>query len=372
MNNSRRNYILIVDDADFNRLLLSDMLKEDYKIIEAKNGIEAMEILHQQGDCISLVLLDLVMPEMDGFQVLQCMRNEKMEEKIPVIIISSENSAHIIQKGYELGAIDYISRPFNEMIVKRRVINTIRLYTRQRTLISMIGKQMYTNERNNMMMINILSHIVEVRNGESGVHVLNIKAITELILRRLKKKDPSYHLDEHKIMVISNAAAFHDIGKILIPEEILNKPGKLTPEEYEIMKTHALKGADMLLSIPVQNEEDLIKSAYEICRWHHERYDGSGYPDGLKEEEIPISAQVVSIADVYDALTSERVYKKAIPHRKALKMILDGECGYFNPILTECLIEEAGNIQEALNIQKLMKKDEKDFHNMAANLISQI
>lgn len=372
MNNSGRKYILIVDDADFNRLLLSDMLKEDYKIVEAANGTEAIEILHQQEEYISLVLLDLVMPEMDGFQVLQYMRREKLEEKIPVIIISSENSAAIIQQGYELGAIDYISRPFNEMIVKRRVINTIRLYTRQRKLISMIGEQMYTNEKNNMMMINILSHIVEVRNGESGVHVLNIKVITELLLRKLKKKDLSYSLDEHKIMMISNAAAFHDIGKILIPEEILNKPGRLTLQEYEIMKTHALKGAEMLLDIPVQNEEELIKVAYEICRWHHERYDGSGYPDGLKGEEIPISAQVVSIADVYDALTSERVYKKAIPHKKALKMILDGECGYFNPVLTECLIEESQNIEKALNIQKLMKKDQDDFHNIAADLIARI
>lgn len=219
-------------------------------------------------------------------------------------------------------------------------------------------------------MVSILSHIVEFRNGESGMHVLHIGTMTELLLKRLREKTNAYALDGAKISMISKAAAFHDIGKISISEQILNKPGRLTKEEFEIMKTHSAVGADMLENLPLHKEEPLVKVAYEICRWHHERYDGGGYPDGLKGEEIPISAQAVSLADAYDALISERVYKKAFSHEKALNMILNGECGAFNPLLLECLSDIAEHIQEELEINSLSRFSEKEIHNIVEQMLS--
>lgn len=347
-NKRERDKILIVDDSEMNRGILADILEEEYEILEGENGIEALQLLHSYGSEISLVLLDIVMPRMNGFQVLEMMSKFHWLEEIPVIIISSENSHSVVEKAYELGATDYISRPFDEVIVCRRVVNTILLYAKQKRLISMVADQMYESEKSNTLMVSILSHIVEFRNGESGLHVLHIGTMTEMLLKRLNEKTDKYHLDAAKISMISKAAAFHDIGKISISEEILNKPGRLTKEEFEIMKTHSAIGADMLKDLPLHEEEPLVKIAYEICRWHHERYDGSGYPDGLKGEEIPISAQAVSIADAYDALTSERVYKKAFSHEKALEMIFNGECGVFHPLLLECLRDIAEDIPEIL------------------------
>lgn len=347
------NKILIVDDSEMNRAILADMLSEQYEILEADNGIAAVQLLHSYGTEISLVLLDIVMPEMDGFEVLALMSRYHWIEEIPVIMISAENSHSVVERAYELGATDYISRPFDEVIVCRRVINTIMLYSKQKKLISMVADQMYDSEKSNTLMVSILSHIVEFRNGESGLHVLHIGTMTELLLKRLREKTDAYDLDTAKISMISKAAAFHDIGKISISENILNKPGRLTEEEFEIMKTHSAVGADMLENLPLHKDEPLVKVAYEICRWHHERYDGRGYPDGLKGEEIPISAQAVSLADAYDALISERVYKKAFSHEKALSMILNGECGSFHPLLLECLSDIADHIQEKLSINSL-------------------
>lgn len=364
------NKILIVDDSEMNRAILADMLSEQYEILEADNGIAAVQLLHSYGTEISLVLLDIVMPEMDGFEVLALMSRYHWIEEIPVIMISAENSHSVVERAYELGATDYISRPFDEVIVCWRVINTIMLYSKQKKLISMVADQMYESEKSNTLMVSILSHIVEFRNGESGLHVLHIGTMTELLLKRLREKTDAYDLDTAKISMISKAAAFHDIGKISISENILNKPGRLTEEEFEIMKTHSAVGADMLENLPLHKDEPLVKVAYEICRWHHERYDGRGYPDGLKGEEIPISAQAVSLADAYDALISERVYKKAFSHEKALSMILNGECGSFHPLLLECLSDIADHIQEKLSINSLNRGSEKEIHNIVERLLS--
>lgn len=334
---SNKLEILIVDDSQINRETLAEMLWDEYRIHDAASGKECIKLLNQYGTGISLVLLDIVMPEMDGFEVLDYMAEHHWIEDIPVIMISSEDSVSSIRKAYELGVSDYISRPFDAHVVYQRVLNTIKLYAKQRRLITLVSDQMYERDKNNRMMVSILSQIVEFRNGESGSHVVNIKRITELLLDRLPMRTNKYTLSSTEQLLIPMAAALHDIGKIGIDDKILNKPGRLTKEEFEIMKTHSAIGANMLESLEQFHDEPLIKIAHDICRWHHERYDGRGYPDGLKGDEIPISAQIVSIADVYDALVSERVYKKAYTHEKAMDMILNGECGTFNPVLLECL-----------------------------------
>ena len=345
--------LLVVDDSEMNREILKEILGKEYRILEACDGNEALEMLEQYGTEISLVLLDIIMPQMDGFEVLAYMNRDKWIEDIPVIMISSEGSESYIRRAYELGASDYISRPFDTKVVYQRVINMIKLYAKQRRLIHLVTDQIYEKEKNNRMMTGILSQIVEFRNGESGLHVLHINILTQLLLEKLMRKSENYNLSWSQQYMIATASALHDIGKIGIDEKILNKPGKLTKEEFEIMKQHTLIGAQMLDSLEMYHDEEMMKYAYEICRWHHERYDGKGYPDGLKGEEIPISAQVVSLADVYDALVSDRVYKKAYFHEKAMEMILNGECGVFNPILLECLVEIQDKVRKELGIKSV-------------------
>ena len=345
-----KQQILIVDDSEINREILKEILKEDYRILEAANGEECLEQLERSGTGISMVLLDIVMPEMDGFEVLAAMNQNHWIEDIPVIMISSEDSDSYIRRAYEMGVSDYISRPFDAKIVYQRVLNMIKLYAKQRRLIHLVTRQIYEKERNNRMMIGILSQIVEFRNGESGLHVIHINLITQLLLEQLVKKTGKYQLSWEDRLLIATASALHDIGKIGIDEKILNKPGKLTKEEFEIMKTHTLIGAQMLDNLDMYRNEKLLKLAHEICRWHHERYDGKGYPDGLVGEEIPISAQVVSLADVYDALVSERVYKKAFSHEKALEMIQNGECGTFNPLLLQCMTEAQDKLKTMMEV----------------------
>ena len=345
--------LLVVDDSEMNREILKEILGKEYRILEACDGNEALEMLEQYGTEISLVLLDIIMPKMDGFEVLAYMNRDKWIEDIPVIMISSEGSESYIRRAYELGASDYISRPFDTKVVYQRVINMIKLYAKQRRLIHLVPDQIYENEKNNRMMTGILSQIVEFRNGESGLHVLHINILTQLLLEKLMRKSENYNLSWSQQYMIATASALHDIGKIGIDEKILNKSGKLTKEEFEIMKQHTLIGAQMLDSLEMYHDEEMMKYAYEICRWHHERYDGKGYPDGLKGEEIPISAQVVSLADVYDALVSDRVYKKAYSHEKAMEMILNGECGVFNPILLECLVEIQDKVRKELGIKSV-------------------
>ena len=352
-----KQQILIVDDSEINREILKEILKEDYRILEAANGEECLEQLERYETGISLVLLDIVMPEMDGFEVLAAMNQNHWIEDIPVIMISSEDSDSYIRRAYEMGVSDYISRPFDAKIVYQRVLNMIKLYAKQRRLIRLVTRQIYEKERNNRMLIGILSQIVEFRNGESGRHVIHINLITQLLLEQLVKKTGKYQLSWEDRLLIATASALHDIGKIGIDEKILNKPGKLTKEEFEIMKTHTLIGAQMLDNLDMYRNEKLLKLAYEICRWHHERYDGKGYPDGLVGEEIPISAQVVSLADVYDALVSERVYKKAFSHEKALEMIQNGECGTFNPLLLQCMTEAQDKLKTMMEVAEKNKKE---------------
>lgn len=339
-----RQTILIVDDAEMNRMMLCDMLGDQYDYVEAADGREALRIL-EKNVAIDLVMLDINMPEMNGFEVLEEMNRYHWIQEIPVIMITAEESVESMEHAYSLGVTDYIPRPFNLYIVRRRVENTLNLYVNQKRLMRLVSDQIAEKEENNTLMVSILSNVVEFRNHESDDHIRNIRRITELLLHQLVQKTKAYHLTEEDIALIKTASSLHDIGKITIPEEILNKPGKLTKEEFEIMKTHSAAGAHILEQMQYGQDKPLYRYALEICRWHHERWDGHGYPDGLIGEEIPISAQIVAIADVYDALTSDRCYKKAYDHTTAINMILNGECGAFNPLLLECLTETAAQLR---------------------------
>lgn len=345
---SLKEKILIADDSEMNQMLLEEILSDKYEYVMAKDGTEAVDILEKNDD-IDLVMLDINMPKMDGFGVLEIMNLRHWISEVPVIIISSESDVDFIRRSYDLGASDYISRPFDLTVVRRRVENTLMLYVRQKRLVRLVEEQVYEREKTNNTMINILSHVIEYRNNESGQHILHVRMMTDILLRRLIEITDKYPLTETDISMIASVSALHDIGKISVPKAILNKPGKLDPEEWEIMKSHAAIGDSMLYDIGMQQSETLMNLAHEICRWHHERWDGRGYPDGLKGDEIPISAQVVAMADVYDALTSERCYKKSFDHATAIKMITNGECGAFNPLLIQCLLDVQDQLFENMH-----------------------
>ena len=360
--------ILIVDDSEMNRALLVDILEDKYDVVEASNGVEAIALLSQRRTDFSLLLLDIMMPEMDGFEVLAHINKYHWNDTFAVIMISADDSPANIKHAYNLGAFDYISRPFDPTIVQRRISNTMLLYARQQRLEKIVAEQFYEQEKNNELMISILSHIVEFRNGESGLHIRHVNIITKGLLKQLVRQTEQYPLSKADISLISTASALHDIGKISITSEILNKPGRLTAEEFEVMKTHSEIGAKILLDLPIEQQETpLVQVASEICRWHHERYDGAGYPDGLKGEEIPIAAQVVAMADVYDALTSERCYKRAYSHEEAVKMILEGQCGTFNPILLRCL-QEVADILESELTDTLSEREPKDIRDLKSKI----
>lgn len=343
-----RHKILVVDDSQMNRELLADMLEDNFDVFEASDGKEAYSAILTGGHDFSVMLLDYIMPNMNGFELLEIMNKKGWIQNIPVIMISSEKNETFVEKAYDLGVIDFIDRPFNERIIKRRITSTITLSARQKELSNFAISQLYEKAKDNTLMINILSHIVEFRNGESGLHVVHVSMITRMILRHLLKTTKKYNISEKDVSLICSASALHDIGKIAIPDEILNKPGRFTPEEFAIMKTHSMKGAEMLDELGMYKDEPLVKFAYQICRWHHERWDGKGYPDGIAGEQIPIAAQVVALADVYDALTSKRCYKDALPHEKAVEMILNGECGAMNPDLLEALSEISDSLKNEL------------------------
>lgn len=346
---SEKPSVLIVDDSEMNRIILNEMLKDEYRVLEADNGRTALDLVDRYGDELSLVLLDIIMPGMNGFEVLGELSRRTVADSLPVIMISSEDSDDVVLRAYELGASDYINRPFNARVVRRRVSNTIRLYAKQRRLTSLLSQQYNERVKNSRMLIDIMAGVMELRNGESGLHVTHIEKLTELLLGCLVHRSDKFPLDNEQRSTIAMASALHDIGKMSIDDAILNKLGRLTSEEFEIMKTHTTLGADMLFELGHQHAgNSLLEYAYQIARWHHERWDGKGYPDGLKGDEIPIAAQVVSVADVYDALTSVRVYKDAIPHQEAIQMILDGKCGEFNPLLLDCLLEVQDRIAETL------------------------
>lgn len=369
MSEKKKQKILIVDDCTMNREILIDMLQNEFDIMEAVDGLQAIRIIKEYNTSIDLMILDIIMPEADGFEVLAVMNETHIINDVPVIMISAENEDSFIERAYEMGVTDYISRPFNIAVVRRRVTNALGLHAKHKKLLEIITEQVFEKEKNNNMMINILSHIVESRNGESGMHTLNIFSITNVLLNKLVEKTDKYKLSSRDMSLITTASSLHDIGKIGVPENILNKPGRFTPEEFAIMKTHTTIGASLLDEMSVYQDEPLVKTAREICRWHHERYDGKGYPDGLKGDEIPISAQIVSVADVYDALTSERCYKKAYSHEQAFNMILNGECGQFSPLLMECLKESHDDIIKELNSHSDENIQEKRLKTIIDELI---
>ena len=354
----KRQKILIVDDSNLNRDILKEILGDTYNYLEAENGNQAIQMIGENIG-IDLMLLDINMPQMNGFEVLEIMKRSQCIAETPVIMISSEDAVDTMRKAYELGITDYITRPFDSVIVKKRVQNTLGLYMNQKHLINVVYDQVYEKEENNNIMIQIMSNILGSRNSESREHILHIKIATEMMLRQLVKVTDAYPLTEADIALITTASSLHDIGKIRIPEEVLNKPGRLTDEEFKIMKKHSELGAAIIKDMDFPQDHRLVHTAWEICRWHHERWDGKGYPDGLKGEEIPICAQVVSIVDVYDALTSERCYKKAFDHDTAMNMILDGQCGQFNPILLKCLRELSLPFSKMLSTEM---NDNKYYH----------
>ncbi|MGO4982770.1 diguanylate cyclase [Collinsella sp. Sow4_E3] len=346
---SQKPLVLIADDSKVSRSILGEMLKDDYRILEADSGRATLDAVDRYGGDLSLVLLDIVMSDMSGCEVLAELSRQAALDSLPVIMISSEDTDDVVLRAYDLGASDYISRPFDDRIVRRRVNNIIRLYAKQRRLTSLLSQQYNARVNNSRILVDIMASVMEVRNGESGRHVTHIEKLTELLLGDLARRSDKYSLGNEERSSIALASALHDIGKMSIDDAILNKPGRLTPEECEIMKTHTTIGADMLRNLGRNHEGSaLLDYAYQIARWHHERWDGTGYPDGLKGDDIPIAAQVVSVADVYDALTSVRVYKDAISQEEAIRMILDGECGAFNPLLIECLLEVRDRIAETL------------------------
>ena len=361
--------ILIIDDSEMNREILGDMLGDEYDILESSSGMDGIRLLSEQGTSISLVLLDMVMPEMNGIEVLDIMGKNGWLSDIPVIMISSEESADVIHKAYELGVTEFMGRPFDKLIVKKRCENITRLYAKQKKLAGLFADQFYEREKNSRLMIDILAHIVEFRNNECAMHVVNVQKYTEILLKELVKVTDKYNISDSDITMISNCAALHDVGKICIPDEVLNKPGRLTDEEFAIMKSHSAVGSQMLNELPFHRDEPLVRLAYAIARWHHERWDGRGYPDGLKGDDIPIAAQVVSLADVYDALTSERCYKKAFSHETSIEMISKGECGSFNPLLLQCMM----NAQEEMRLVKegggVNVKSEEEIKGFARELL---
>lgn len=353
-----------------NRLILRDILSDEYELAEAKNGTEAVTFLQNNPSGVDLILLDIVMPEMDGFAFLEQMNPKRWITETPVIMISAENLSASVVRAYDLGVSDFIGRPFDADIVRKRVKNTIMLYAKQKKLMNMITQQVYEKERQSGLMVAVLSHIVEFRNGESGAHVLHIQRITELLLKHLGKLRPDYKYTAEEISMFSLASALHDIGKIAIPDKILNKPGRLTEEEFAIMKTHTTTGAALLEElVEAYTDEPLIHTAHQICRWHHERWDGKGYLDGLKGDEIPLPAQVVALADVYDALTSERVYKQAFTHDTAVQMILDGKCGTFNPLLLQCLADNEAALLADLQICAVKNFHQREINKIAAEVL---
>jgi putative two-component system response regulator len=346
--------LLIVDDIQLNRLILSDLFSSQYEIIEAENGRLALERISEYGEQLSIILLDIIMPELDGFGVLKELRKTDIMDTVPVILITGENDDEKVLQGYELGVADIINKPFNPEIVERRVSNVVALYSHKQDLEQhlqeqkeMLESQAERLRQTNMFMIDALTTAVEFRSFESGTHNKRIRLLTEAILVGLKDE---YQLDEHKIETMSSAAALHDIGKIAIPDAILLKPGSLTHEEFEVMKTHTTRGAEILASLNYTQDLEHFTYCYDICRHHHERWDGRGYPDGLKGEEIPIWAQAASVADVYDALTSKRIYKGAYTHSEALTMIQNGECGVFNPKVLHTFAKVGDELRE-LSIQ---------------------
>lgn len=355
-----RNTVLVVDDMEINREILTEILSEEYEVKLAENGRKALEMIQEMQGELAVILLDLMMPEVDGFAVLEVMQKTGWIEKIPVLIISGETSLKAEKRCFEYGISDFIRKPFDNILIKKRVKNIVSLFQYQRELEQKVEEQTMTLrkqykllqlqadklKKSNSNIIEILGTVVECRDFESGEHINRVKGYTRILAERLAADYPEYGLTPERIEVIVSASALHDVGKIAIPDNILLKPGKLTPEEFECMKSHTTRGSEILQNIKNAWDEEYSQVSYEICRHHHEKYDGRGYPDGLAGDAIPISAQIVSIADVYDALVNERVYKDAFSKEQAFHMIINGECGMFNPKLLECFHRERKAFEE--------------------------
>lgn len=345
-----QNTVLVVDDMEINREILTEILGEEYRVETAENGRMALEMIEKMQGILAVVLLDLMMPEVDGFAVLEVMQEKGWIEKIPVLIISGETSVKAERKCFDYHISDFIRKPFDNALVKKRVRNVVNLFQYQRNLEDKVQEQTTVLREQNKLLrsqadklkksntniIEILGTVVEYRDFESGEHINRVKGYTRILARRLAENYPEYGLDQDKIDIIVSASALHDVGKIAIPDNILLKPGRLTDEEFACMKTHTSRGSEILQNIRNAWDDEYCKISYQICRHHHEKFDGRGYPDGLVGDDIPIAAQIVSIADVYDALVNERVYKDAFPKEEAFRMITEGECGKFNPKLLEC------------------------------------
>ena len=354
-----RQQILIVDDEEINRAILNEMFRHEYDMLEAANGQEAIDQIENNQNIV-LILLDIVMPVLNGFKVLNYMQEHDLIDKIPVILITAESVRDSEDKAYAYGVADVMHKPFYPHIVKRRGKNIIELYQNKRNMELRLKEQeeaIRLQEKkirqNNEFMIDALSSVVEFRSLETGEHIRRIKYFTRILSKYLMKYFPKYGLTPAMVDEIARASALHDIGKIGIPDAILLKPGRLTPEEYEIMKTHTNIGCDILEKFHENQTEDFYRYCYEICRYHHERWDGNGYPDHLVGDEIPISAQIVAVADVYDALVSPRVYKSVYANNEAFDMIMNGECGQFSPDIMECFglaKEDFFNIVEVIKM----------------------
>lgn len=339
--------LLIVDDIELNRMILTEVFKDEYRIVEACNGEQAIEIINSDL-AVSAVLLDLLMPGMNGLGVLKEMNKNGKIKSIPVFLITAAESQEMLLEGYNLGAIDVITKPFMTHFLKCRVNNVVELYGHRNELEKIVAKQVERLNYLNQSMVETLATIIEFRDCESGEHVKRICGLTKILIQAVSDMYPEYYLPQSEIDKIAASSVLHDVGKISIPDNILNKPGRLTKEEFEIMKQHTVKGCEILQKIPDMIDKDIYKYSYDICRHHHERWDGKGYPDGLSGDDISIWAQVVSVADVYDALTSKRVYKEAYSHEIAINMIFNGECGAFNPKVLNVL---------RMHMDKIIKKN---------------
>ena len=339
-----KNSILIVDDQEINRVILAELFKDEYNTIEAENGEQALKIINSDNDIVA-VMLDLIMPVMDGMSVLIELNRTGKIYHTPVFIITAADNMQLLSSAYSLGAVDVISKPFRMCFIKSRIQNIIELYRHRNELVDVVNDKIAKLERLNDKMVEVLATLIEFRDCESGEHVKRIRIITTKLLTEICDLYPEYYLEKKAIDKIGMASVLHDVGKIAIPDSILQKPGRLTPEEYEIMKIHTVKGCDILAEMPDEiMDEEVYRYSYDICRHHHERWDGRGYPDGLKGDEIPIWSQAVAIADVFDALTSPRVYKSAFDYDTAIKMINDGDCGQMNPKVLKAFNNVVGDI----------------------------
>lgn len=335
----KQDSILIVDDNATLRALLKNMFKNEYRVLETVNGREALEILTKEYQSIAIILLDVLMPVMDGMSTLKILKEKNVLNRIPVVLLTAEESTELEKEGYALGAVDLVRKPFNNYIVVQRVKNLIELYVYKNQLEAMVRQQTKELIRMNDRVVEVMCGVVESKEEESPEHIENVKKYTKLLAEKLNEKYPEYKLDERTIGLITKGSVLHDIGKLAIDDQVLKKTTILTKDELEVLYSHTTKGSEMVRTMADIQDEEYFKVCHDICRYHHERYDGKGYPDGLKGEDIPLSAQIVGLADSYDKLTSDNIRRRAYGNREAMQMIMDGECGEFSPKLLECMVD---------------------------------